>query len=276
MSVIEYHNSPTDPFNTTECENRENNYYGYSGHPNMWFDGVLSELGGTNYRPKFDTRKNIAAPITIELSGTYDSTSRQGTINAHITNTTGSTIGGALRFVLTETNIAYAWLGEDSLFFVARDMLPNENGETVVLNAGDTLNKSQNYTVNSAWNAKNCDIIVFVQGSSHEIYQGAKLKVVKPAVEEGSTNLAEKAELKISPNPFLNSTVINYQLPVKGEVSLKLYDGTGRLIKTLLNEEKQAGNYSLTMDSNNLKTGIYFVRLKAGNYTISEKITKTR
>ncbi|MCX8015431.1 MAG: T9SS type A sorting domain-containing protein, partial [candidate division WOR-3 bacterium] len=42
---------------------------------------------------------------------------------------------------------------------------------------------------------------------------------------------------------------------------LQLYDISGRLVKTLVNESKQAGNYTLTFNAKTLSTGIYFVRL---------------
>lgn len=267
MSVIEYHNNPYDPFTTTETENRENNYYGGSGHPTMWFDGVLQEIASTNYRAKFDTRKNIASPLTIELNNNYDSTSRQGTVSAFITNTSGGTISGALRFVLTETNIAYAWQGEDSLFFVARDMLPNEIGETVVLNAGDTLTKSQPYTISSSWAAKNCNIIAFVQGSSHEIYQGARLGIA-PGVEENSGAKTQNSKLTANPNPFICSTILKLTGSGKQikDLKMQVYDISGKLVLEPNND----------IIGENLNPGIYFVKARINGHIATVKIIKTR
>ena len=45
------------------------------------------------------------------------------------------------------------------------------------------------------------------------------------------------------PNPFNPNTVISYRLPVTGKVILKVYDMIGNEVATLVNEEKQAGNY---------------------------------
>lgn len=273
MSVMEYHNNPNDPFTTTECENRENNYYGYSGHPAMWFDGVLQELGSTNYRPKFDTRKTVESPLSIELNGSYNSSTRQGIINAHITNTTSSTVGGLAQFVLTETNIPYVWQSEDSLFDVVRKLMPNENGEQVVISAGGSVDKSQGFTVNSSWVAGNCNIIVFVQGASHEIYQGAKWNVGSHGIEEADAGFKKQSTiLRISPNPFSQLTIINYQIPVKGKTSLSIYDLSGRVVKTLVNEEKKAGSYNVNLNTKGLSSGIYFARLCAGNYKEAKKL----
>src|SRR3989304_4173761 len=50
------------------------------------------------------------------------------------------------------------------------------------------------------------------------------------------------------PNPFNPSTVINFNVPITGFVTLKIYDVLGRELKTLVNEEKPAGSYKTTFD----------------------------
>ncbi len=66
------------------------------------------------------------------------------------------------------------------------------------------------------------------------------------------------------PNPFNPSTRIRYQLPVNSYVTLKVYDAIGREVATLVNEVKEAGNYSATFDASKLSSGIYFARLQSG------------
>jgi len=66
------------------------------------------------------------------------------------------------------------------------------------------------------------------------------------------------------PNPFNPTTVIDYQLPIVGYVTLKVYDILGREI-TLVNEEKIPGNYEVKFDGSNLSSGVYFYRLQAGD-----------
>ena len=66
------------------------------------------------------------------------------------------------------------------------------------------------------------------------------------------------------PNPFNPSTVISYQLPVNGHVSLKVYDAIGREVATLVNEVKEAGTYSMQFDGRGLSSGMYFARLQSG------------
>jgi hypothetical protein len=84
------------------------------------------------------------------------------------------------------------------------------------------------------------------------------------------------------PNPFNPNTVISYQLPVTGYVTLKVYDILGNEVATLINEEKQPGVYEVEFNSHsdegqNLSSGVYFYQLSVrGPETSSgQKIIQT-
>jgi hypothetical protein len=66
------------------------------------------------------------------------------------------------------------------------------------------------------------------------------------------------------PNPFNPVTTINYSLFKSGFISIKIYDITGKEIKTLVKEEKQMGNYSVQFNGSNIASGVYFYRLQEG------------
>ena len=74
------------------------------------------------------------------------------------------------------------------------------------------------------------------------------------------------------PNPFNPSTIINYQLPKAGNVTLKVYDVLGKEVATLVNEEKPAGNYEVEFDASNLASGVYYYQLRAGEFLFSKKM----
>ncbi len=78
------------------------------------------------------------------------------------------------------------------------------------------------------------------------------------------------------PNPFNPGTIINYQIPSPGIVTLKVYDVLGRELKTLLNEFKSPGNYSINFDAGNLSSGVYFYQLKSGGYSSIKKMVLLR
>jgi len=74
------------------------------------------------------------------------------------------------------------------------------------------------------------------------------------------------------PNPFNPVTKIKYELPVNGNVSIKIFDINGRLIKTLLNENKNAGRYEIEFNGGNLASGIYYYRIEAGSFSQVRKM----
>jgi hypothetical protein len=79
------------------------------------------------------------------------------------------------------------------------------------------------------------------------------------------------------PNPFSESTTIKYQLPSRGKISLKIYDVAGKLVNTLVDREQTAGDYSVRWygrddQDRELPSGVYFCRLRAGDFASFEKI----
>jgi len=79
------------------------------------------------------------------------------------------------------------------------------------------------------------------------------------------------------PNPFNPQTTISYQLAVKAHTTLKIYNTLGQEIRTLINENKSAGNYSVTWDGKDAKgnkpaSGIYYYRLTVGKQVDTKKM----
>jgi photosystem II stability/assembly factor-like uncharacterized protein len=74
------------------------------------------------------------------------------------------------------------------------------------------------------------------------------------------------------PNPFNPTTTINYSFPNSGLVIIKIYDVLGREVKTLINENKPAGNYSVQFNASKLVSGVYFYRMQAGEFVQTKKL----
>jgi hypothetical protein len=79
------------------------------------------------------------------------------------------------------------------------------------------------------------------------------------------------------PNPFNPSTTIRFSVPHESKVSLVVYDMTGAVVKTILNENLSAGNKEVTWDGTNsngakVATGMYIYRLEAGNFSTTRKM----
>lgn len=74
------------------------------------------------------------------------------------------------------------------------------------------------------------------------------------------------------PNPFNPSTVINYELPVKSMISLKVFDMLGREVSTLVNGQISAGQHSVTFDASLLSSGLYFYQLQTAEFTQTRRM----
>jgi hypothetical protein len=74
------------------------------------------------------------------------------------------------------------------------------------------------------------------------------------------------------PNPFNPTTTITYELPTANLVVLKVYDLLGREVAFLINRYENAGSHSVRFNGNNLASGVYLYRIKAGDYSASCKM----
>jgi photosystem II stability/assembly factor-like uncharacterized protein len=78
------------------------------------------------------------------------------------------------------------------------------------------------------------------------------------------------------PNPFNPTTIIHYQLKTKSHVQLTIYDLTGREVKKLVNQNQNAGEYSVNFNAGNFASGIYIYRLKTDLFEQSRKMILLR
>jgi hypothetical protein len=73
------------------------------------------------------------------------------------------------------------------------------------------------------------------------------------------------------PNPFNPHTVVPYQLPESGQVSLVVYNTLGQRLRILVNEKQEAGYYKMVWDGKDeigrqVASGVYLVRMEAGKF----------
>jgi len=104
------------------------------------------------------------------------------------------------------------------------------------------------------------DILVETDGEN--IWVNDELVWSSFAIDE---EYAGNAFLNVSPNPFKNSVAIQYSVKQSGNVKIDMYDLRGRLVKRLLNEHKNTGNYEVEWNAAGMRSGIYFCRFVQGN-----------
>jgi len=102
-------------------------------------------------------------------------------------------------------------------------------------------------------------------------------------VTEGSLELSDKDALPTEygienhPNPFNPSTEIKYQLPQLDEVRIVIYNVLGQEVRTLVDGKQEAGRYTVRWNGDNeqgykVPSGMYFLRMKAGNFIANRKL----
>ena len=74
------------------------------------------------------------------------------------------------------------------------------------------------------------------------------------------------------PNPFNPRTAIRFKVPVRGHVTLKVYNARGAQVATVVDQEMPAGAYERSVDMTQLPSGTYLYRLNAPGVTESKKM----
>jgi hypothetical protein len=101
-----------------------------------------------------------------------------------------------------------------------------------------------------------------------------EVSVLKATIEKDNI-AAASYDFKLNqnyPNPFNPLTTILFSLAKKETVKLKIYDITGREVKTLVEGEYDAGDYKVEFNASKLSSGIYFYQITAGDFSQTKKL----
>lgn len=110
-------------------------------------------------------------------------------------------------------------------------------------------------------------------GNNFDIYEiGFNITGVIAIENTGTVSPDEFNLSQNYPNPFNPATKIEFSIPNSSLVELTISDVLGRDIYTLVNEQLSAGNYSVNFNAANYPSGIYFYKIKAGNFTDTRKM----
>ncbi|MFA5032844.1 MAG: T9SS type A sorting domain-containing protein [bacterium] len=104
---------------------------------------------------------------------------------------------------------------------------------------------------------------------------GYDVYLIKLGDGAGAEEINKKTQplsLQNQPAPFTQSTLITYFISTKAKASLVIYDISGSCVKTLVNGEKEAGSYNITLNAKGLKTGVYFLTLSTGATKTTKKL----
>lgn len=133
-------------------------------------------------------------------------------------------------------------------------------GNSSVLKLDNSKNEPGKYTVADA-------VMIMI----NRVLSPDVVASVKPNIYTGEKQNYMFELFQNYPNPFNPTTTIRYQLTANSFTTLKVHDMIGREVATMVNEVKDAGNYSISFNASNLPSGIYFARLSSNG---KSQITK--
>ncbi len=106
-----------------------------------------------------------------------------------------------------------------------------------------------------------------LNGTIHDYPQTVTVEVTRLAPRVFTYKLEQNY-----PNPFNPSTRIIYQVAAPSEVKVEVFDMLGRKVATLVNERKEAGEYSVNFNAQGLSSGVYFYRLQTEKFVQTKKM----
>jgi hypothetical protein len=230
------------------------------------------------------------APVKIDIiTQNYNSSTRQ--LNVTLKSTALSTLTGnyKINYVITEDNLVYQQIGNSYCAgssnaihsWVVRNMVNGATGDA--LNSGGTWNNGQSFTtsfstnINSSWADANCKLKVFVYKDASPLYMGEVQQAIQTSILLTGVIDPKVTPLKYEllqnyPNPFNPVTNIKFSVPKSGFATLKIYDITGKLVATYLDDFISAGTYNAEVDGSDLASGVYLYTLNVNDYTETKKM----
>lgn len=95
----------------------------------------------------------------------------------------------------------------------------------------------------------------------------------KSSVENENEVANTTIGVKVTPNPVVSNTLIQYVTPNDGKVSIKLYNELGNLVSVIAEDLFQvSGTYEFYLNAENMPMGVYFLNISNGNYTVTKNI----
>ena len=267
VAIIKNHGS--DSF-ANVYSNARNSFYGVSGFPTAFFDGLNPTEGGSasnsmysNYLPKVNARMQVPSHYTISAVG--NQSGNQFQVSVTVTKPENDTNTNVkLHAVLTESHIPFVWFNQTTVENVNRLMIPDQNGTAVNLNTGESTTINLTFTPDASWNIANCEMVFFLQNmSTKEILQGVKYSlpglvgaypVSVDHIDFPQTFIGGSSSVPITITNFLSE-------PVTGTISIN-----STVFTSSVTDFNIPGTQSISVE-------VTFTPISASNYTGTLTIT---
>lgn len=227
---------------------------------NQGVNWTSTSLGATNVLSLLNTGSNTFAGT--EFNGIYVS------VNNGVNWTQTSFTSFGVHSIISQSS--YLFVGSSNVG------APDNGGVYISSNGGSTWQMRNQgfggiYSVHSLTYLNN---YIFAGTFGGGVWRRGYADIIAPVGISNTTNIIpDKFSLEQNyPNPFNPNTVISYQLPVVSFVSIKVYDALGNEVQTLVNENQNAGSYSVDFNAASLPSGIYFYKLVTEKFSESKKM----
>ncbi len=172
----------------------------------------------------------------------------------------GNKIQGAMAFAVNQNNMVISFAASNSEGVYTLPDLPPGTYNIYFEKAGFRENNISNLNLDYANNLSATENVTITSEAVTEVK------------DNNQTGLRNFELYQNYPNPFNPTTVIKYVVPQKSLVKLTVYNIIGQKIKTLVNQIKNPGVYSVNFNAGKLPSGIYFYTLTAGNKTLTKRM----
>jgi Domain of unknown function (DUF4331)/Secretion system C-terminal sorting domain len=143
------------------------------------------------------------------------------------------------------------------------------------VNANDTTFKTSFPYVQTPWSGtSSCCGVPAENNKRNEVNNVVESSDI---VKQMSTLELASPDIFISafPNPFVDNNVIRYHIEAPSKVTISVYDESGKIVKVLVNENRDAGTYSVQWNSSGMARGVYFVNAsRNGNVKQNIRLVK--
>jgi len=270
-----------DPYYISDASTRLGYYDtdGSFGIPDMYVNGPNKINPQTYNQGQFDVFYGIPADMTIDA--TYGISGTTITVNASITS--GSDIAGStnrlhMAVVERKTTGNTGTNGETNFYYVNMKMLPNASGTVVgPFTANTAITKTATFNMSSTnvediWELS---VVCWVQDNADKSVRQSSWAVKTTGIDAASSS-KEAGIIALFPNPASQEATLRYQVKNSNPVSVDVLNTIGQVVYTKNEGVQTAGDYALDINTKNLSTGLYYVRLTVGNNVITDKLSVVR
>jgi hypothetical protein len=269
----------TDPCYIASEGGTRASYYGVNGIPHFQMDGkTLGDHPANMTQGILDAELLKTAVYDINIKWSVVGSNK---VFVDVTTTTKGDIlptsSMKLHVVAIENSVDHAAQtnGETTFFDVDRKMIPGAAGASMQnQQANQTFNYTGNWTIANVAGAPvdptDINIVAFVQdNASGKVLQSA-ISMTPNAIRDVNGN---EQIVSVYPNPFNNTTKVNFSLTSTVEVKVEVFNLVGEKVYSVNKGELNAGSHSVIIDGASLSSGMYFVNVIAGERTYTQKVT---